>query len=502
MRPSRRPVPGGEARSASLLLYALNISHGDPQKAKNAMSLSFNWMPRRLTLAVVAAAAMAAAGCSSSMNSAATSSVTGPAFVVGTDAPLASVTSFQVQVQSVDAIDANGNSVSLISGEPTVDFARYNGLQTLLDMNDVPAGTYSKVQITLGTGTIGYLNTNTGGAPKIETEAATFTSSTATVNLATPLVVVHAGTPVGLRVDFNLAKSIQVDATGNFTGTVTPTFDISAVKTTDADAHIDEYTAAVVSVNASAQSFVVQGPHGEQFTVLVNGQTEWDRNESINSLTTNSIVQVSGHLDNADQTLDADEVEIVSQNGFYASGQVTYVIPPAGTATSFDLYVRALLPTTTGLQLGQIATVDLSGSEKFMIFRMNNPMTQFLFNSSAMVAGQAIAVGGPASGAANASAVTVNRVSLRPWGFNGTVVANSVNTSQGSFQMHVNGFAGVLIPETITVYVGDNSEFRDGFSGLSDLGGGANVRVVGLLLRDSTSGQVVLLGKFVDAMDQ
>ena len=467
------------------------------------MSPSLDWKPRRLTFFAVAAAALAAAGCSSSMNTstAAPSSATGPAFVVGTDAPLASVTSFQVQLQSVDAIDASGNSIPLISGQPTVDFARYNGLQTLLDMNDVPAGTYSKVQIALGTGTIGYLDTSGGGAPKIQTEAATFTSSTVTVNLATPLVVVHAGMPVGLRVDFNLAKSIQVDSSGNITGTVTPTFDVSTVKNSDSGAHIDEYIAAVMSVNASAQSFVVQGPHGEQFTVLVNGQTEWDRDDSLASLTTNSIVQVSGHLDNADQTLDAGEVEVLSQNGFYASGQVTYVTPPIGAATSFDLYVRGLLPTTTGLQLGQIATVDLSGSEKFLIFRMHNPMTQFLFNSSAIVAGQSIAVGGPASGAANAGAVTVNRVSLRPWGFNGTVVANSVNTSQNTFQMQVNGFAGVLIPETITVYVADNAEFRDGFTGLSDVGGGANVRVVGLLLRDSTSGQVILLGKFVDSID-
>ena len=467
------------------------------------MYSSLDWKPRRLILLALAAAALGAAGCSSSMNTstAAPSSMTGPAFVVGTDAPLASITSFQGQLQSMDAIDANGNSTPLISGTPTVDFARYNGLQTLLDMNDVPAGTYSKVQITLGAGTIGYLDTSSGGAPKIQTEAAAFTSSTVTVSLATPLVVVHAGAPVGLRVDFNLAKSIQVDSTGNITGTVNPTFDVTAVKNGDSGAHIDEYTGAVVSVNASAQSFVMQGPHGGQMTVTVNGQTEWDHNDSINSLTANSIVQVGGQLDNADRTLDADEVEIVSQDGFYASGQVTYVTPPTGAATSFDLYVRGLLPTTTALQLGQIATVDLSGSEKFMIFRMHNPMTQFLFNSSAMVAGQSVAVGGPASGAANAGAVTVNRVSLRPWGFNGTVVANSVNTSQGTFQMQVNGFAGVLIPETVTVYLADNSEFRDGFSGLSDVGGGANVRVVGLLLRDSTSGKVVLLGKFVDSMD-
>jgi len=450
---------------------------------------------------LLTAAVLLAAGCSSGSNSGNSTSTpnaeTGPAFVVGTDAPMSSVTSFAVQVESVDAIDASGNSVPLLSGTPTVDFARFNGLQTMLDLNDVPAGTYNSVSITLGSATIGYLQTQANGAPTLQTEAATLTESTITANLASPLVVVHAGAPVGLRVDFDLHKSIQVDSSGNITGNVTPTFNVSSVARTDAGAYIDEFIAAVISVGT--QSFVVQGPHGEQFTINVNGSTNWENNESISSLSTSSIVQVSGELDQADQTLDADDVAILSQNSFYAAGQVTYVTPATGTATSFDLYVRGLLPTTTGLTLGQIAQVDLTGNEKFFIYWWHNPLTEFLFNSSQLVAGQNIAVGGPASGATNANAVTVNRVVLRHWGFNGTV--NSINSAQNTFQMQINGFAGVLIPETVTVYVVGGTQFRDGLSGFGDISTSANVRVVGLLLKNPTSGQVVLLAHYVDSMD-
>ena len=46
------------------------------------------------------------------------------------------------------------------------------------------------------------------------------------VTLANPLVVAHASAPVGLRVDFDLHKSIAVDNNGNITGTVTPTFNV------------------------------------------------------------------------------------------------------------------------------------------------------------------------------------------------------------------------------------------------------------------------------------
>jgi len=458
---------------------------------------------RSLPVAIVALAAAACfvAGCNSGtsgVSTVSTATSTGPAFVVGTDAPMDSVTSFAVQVNSINAIDASGASVPLLSGTPTVDFARYNGLQTLLDMNDVPVGTYTSVSVALGPATIGYLNVVSGSAPTIATEAATLTQSTVNVTLAKPLVVTKAGTPVGLRVDFDLRKSILVDANGAITGQVTPTFDIAVVGTGDAGGYIDTMVAAVVSVNTSAQSFVVQGPHGQQFTINVDGQTEWDDNDSLSALTTSSIVEVSGMLDKADSTLDADEVAILTQDGFYAAGQITYVQPSTGPATSFDLYVRGLLPTNTGLALGQIAQVDVTGNEKFFIYWMHNPLSQFFFNSSQLLAGQPVSIGGPATGAANAQAVSVKRVVLRNWGFNGTVVAGSANAAAGTFQMKVNGFAGVLVPQTVTVYTTGKSGFRRGFSGMSSITVGANVRVVGLLLKDPTSGQTVLIGRYVD----
>jgi hypothetical protein len=458
----------------------------------------------RLALLLLTGGALAATGCTNGNlgTTTTTSGATGPAFVIGTDAPVAAVTSFSVQIMGIDAINTSGTSVPLMSGQPTVDFARYNGLQTLLDMNDVPAGTYNSVTVSLGTGTIGYLNTSAGAAPTIATEAASFTTTSVNVPLDKPLVVQQGGSPAGLRVDFDLRKSIQVDSNGNITGTVDPTFNINSVANNDTNAHIDTLIAGVVSVDTTSQSFVVQGPHGENFTIDVNGQTEWDGDASLSTLTTSCIVEVSGTIDHADQTLDADEVAILSTTNFYAAGQVTYVTETAGQpASSFDLYVRGLLPTNTGLTLGQIAQVNLTGNEKFYIYWMHNPFTEFLFNSSAMVAGQPVAVGGPASGASNPDAVTVDRIHLRNWGFNGTIVAGSQNAGQATFQMQVNGFAGVLIPETITVYLGDATDFRYGLGAWSDLTDGANIRVVGLLLKNPTTGQVVLLARHIDGLN-
>jgi Domain of unknown function (DUF4382)/Domain of unknown function (DUF5666) len=446
--------------------------------------------------------AMMTAGCGTtggSSSGGSGSSNTAEAFVIGTDAPVASVVSFQVQINSIDAIDENGNSTPLLSGSPTVDFARYNGLQTLLDMNNVPMGKYTSIQVSFGSATIGYLQTQAGSAPTIQTEDAALSTTTVQTTLANPLVVSQQG-PVGIRLDFDLYKSIQVDSNGQITGAVTPTLNIKAIGPNDPGAYIDEFDAAVVSVDATGQSFIIQGPHGHQFTVQVNGQTEWDNNEGLSDLTTSSIVQISGVLDRADSTIDADEVAILSQDGFYAGGQITYVQPASGVASDFDLYVRGLLPTTTGITLGQIAQVDLSGNEKYFIYWMHNPLTEFLFNSSSLVPGQHVSIGGPASGATNAQAVTCNRIMLRHWGYNGTIVPGSINDGNGTFQMNVTGFAGLLVPGTVTVYTVPGTSWRYGLSGMGDLSTGTSIRVVGLLLKDPTSGQLVLLAHYVDLL--
>jgi hypothetical protein len=53
----------------------------------------------------------------------------------------------------------------------------------------------------------------------------------------------------------------------------------------------------------------------------------------------------------------------------------------------------------------------------------------------------------------------------------------------------------------VTVYTATPTEFRGGLTGLGSLTNGENVRVVGLLLKDPTSGNTVLLAHYVDELD-
>jgi len=442
-------------------------------------------------------------GCGMSTTPMQNQAQTGSVFVTGMDAALPSVVSFQVDITGLSVSDGTNPPVSVLNGTQTVDFARLNGLRTLLDINTIPTGTYTSVTATLANPQISYLNVNPPARPSINTlngttsPAATLTTSSVTIPLANPLVVT-TGNIIGLKFEFDLRHSILVDGTGQITGAVTPTLDLKAITPSDADAYVDDFVAGAVSVNVSGNSFIIQGPHGHQFTVNVNGQTEWEGGDTIQDLTSTSIVEVSGTLDRTTATFLADSVGILSQDKFFAGGLITFVNPPTNTATDIDLYVRSVLPSGTGFTSGDISTINLTGSEKYFIYWMHNSWTNHFFNASLMVPGQHVSIGGPFAN----GAVTVKRVVLRHEGHTGTLVANSVNLGASTFQFNSNGLAGVLFNGPVTVYVTPFTRFGGGLTGLSSLSSNPTnpLRVVGLVLKDPISGQPVFVARGVDEL--
>jgi hypothetical protein len=285
---------------------------------------------------------------------------------------------------------------------------------------------------------------------------------------------------------------------GQITGAVTPVLNLKAITPGDADAFIDDFVAGVVSVNAGGNSFAIQGPRGHQFTVNVNGMTEWENNESISDLTSTSIVELSGTLDRVTATFLADSVGILSQDHFFAGGLVTFEEPQTGTATDFDLFVRSVLPSGTGFTSGQISTINLTGNETFFIYWMHNSFTNMFFNAALLTPGQRVSIGGPFTN----GALTVKRVVLQNEGHTGTLVPNSTNVMAHTFQFNSNGLAGVLFNGSITVFVTPFTRFGGGLTQLSDLSSNPTnpLRVVGLVLKDPVSGQPVLVARRVEEL--
>jgi hypothetical protein len=438
-------------------------------------------------------------GSSSSSNPVPTSQAS--IFTVGTDAPLPSVVSCQIMVTGVTVNNGTTN-VSVLSAPQVVDFAQLSGLHQLIDLSAVPTGTYTSATVTIASPVIGFIDT-TQNPPAVNTIDGTLSKSSVNVTFATPFVLTDAEL-VGLRMEFDLRQSLATDMNGQVTGAVNPVFNMQLLAANDSGVSIDEFLAGVVGTTGNT-SFVVQGPKGRQWTVQTDANTAFDDpSEPINSFTTNTIVAVSGTLDPVTHDIDATEVEVVSNDGFFLGGLFTSIRPPTGPATAADLYVRAVLPDINGIADGQIETLTLNGSEQYRIANIQNPITTLLFNNSALTAGQSVGIGGKLTTTNGVSTLTVHRVVLRRQGQAGALVPGQTvvqNGNSGSFELTDQSTAGVLLPNPLTVLTTNGTNFIN-LSGLSALTGNQAIplRVVGFILIDPLTNSPVMVARGVEQL--
>jgi hypothetical protein len=174
-------------------------------------------MKRLFALAVsLALTALSLVGCGgSSSTKASTSPQAGAVYVTGEDAPLSSVVTLKLTINSITLTGAK-SSPALVSSPITVDFARLVGLRTPLGFGAVPADTYSSATFVLASPVITSVTTVTP-----TTLAGTFATPTSTtpqttsetVAFPTPMVVAANGL-AGLHMEFDIPKSLAVDARG------------------------------------------------------------------------------------------------------------------------------------------------------------------------------------------------------------------------------------------------------------------------------------------------
>jgi hypothetical protein len=457
--------------------------------------------PKGIGVFLAICAVVGLSSCSGSMSSPTPQAGQASVFTVGTDAPLPSVVSCEVNVTGI-SLNNGGTAVSVLAQPAIVDFAQLSGLHQLLDLTAVPTGTYTSATLTIASPVIGYINTSVT-PPTISTINGTLTQSTVTVNFAQPVMVTNADL-FGLRMEFDLRQSLETDANGQVTGTVNPVFEVALLNSTDAQVSIDDFHGGVVGVTG-ANSFTIQGPHGRQWTVDTSASTMLDDpNTPISSFTTNTIVEVSGTLDPVSHDIVASEVEVVSNNGFYLGGLFTNIRPTPGAATQADLYVRDELPAINGISDGQIETLNLNGSENYLIEHINLPLTTLLFNNSELAAGQRVGIGGALVTTNGASTLTVHRVVLKRQGQAGTWVPGSTvvqNNNSGTFQLNDNWTAGVLLPSPLTIMTTNDTNFIN-LSGLAALQGttALRIRVVGFILVNQATGQAVMVARSVEQL--
>jgi hypothetical protein len=423
-------------------------------------------------------------------------------FVTGEDAPVSSVVGFNVTIDKI-TVNSSSSTVTALSTPTAVDFARLMGLRSLLGFNTVAPGTYNSVTFTFENTNpapvINHVDVNTT-PPSVQMLNGTFSQTTVTVPFpaGTPLVVGSNGL-AGLHIDFNIGDSLALNGSGQITGTINPVISVAAVSASDELGEITDFTGNVVSVTSSTNSFVMQGPYGFQRTIDVNANTLYNSGNNLGTLTPNAIVSVIGTMQ-ADGSILASGVELITTNQAFISGRILAVNPTSGPIQSVTMWVGEELGTSGVIPVDTVQTINLStvASGSYDVCFFDNLLTQLFFNDASLVVGQRIFIGGTVAG----GVFTPDMVSLRRQGVVGALVANSVTvtgstgSNQGYFQMQNDALMSYSAGGAFTVYTSDATKFEkiNGLSGLA-AAGTPNLIARGMVFKNGSGKPVVVAGR-------
>ena len=424
----------------------------------------------------------ACGGGSSSSNNGGSGNSQAQVFVTGEDAPLPSVVSFYITINSI-TVNNSSTTQTLLSTPTTVDFGRLMGLRSLLGFNQVAPGTYTSATFSLANPVI-YSVDMTTTPPSVSKINGTLTTSTVTVAFPTgkPLTVASNGL-AGLHMDFDLRQSLQTTG-GQINGSVNPTIDVQAVSASEELGEITDFTGSVLSTSTSANTFTVQGPYGFQEVIDVNSSTQFSGGYTLGTLPMNAIVSAVGTVQ-ADGSILASGVDVITTDKAFISGRILEVQPGPIVTMFVGEELPNLSPT---IPIDTVYTVNLSGVSQYDICFFDNWLTGQFFNANSLVVGQRIFVGGTFQSAT----FTPSLVSLRRQGVLGSIVLNSVQVNSGnlgSFQMQNDLLMSYAAGGPFTVDTGNLTVF-DNVNGLVGLqsAGSANLVVRGLVFKDQTSG--------------
>ncbi len=250
------------------------------------------------------------------------------------------------------------------------------GLRTPLAFNAVPADTYTQATFVLASPVINYISAV--NPPQVSTLNGTFANPTSTnpqttsvtVTFPTPMVVTANGL-AGMHTEFDIRQSLAVDGSGQITGVINPVMFIEAVKATNPEGQITDLTGTIVSVNVAGNSFVLQGPFGHQFTVDVDGSTNYNNGYTLATLpTSGGFVALQGTVQ-LDGSLLASDVEFITTDLAFVSGRILALNPTSGPVQTVTLWVGETGGGTSGL-VDTVQTVDVSGVSNYAICFFNN----------------------------------------------------------------------------------------------------------------------------------
>ncbi len=330
-------------------------------------------------------AACALSGCGSGSSKPKTTLPTGTVIILIGDSPACDVLAFRPTISKLTFTpQGGGNEVPIIQSTTSfvpaikVNFAGMRDSETVLATATVGAEAFEAATLTLTSPVLTVFDpTQTNLFKTLNVKMTTSTPRGAIV----PPLQVKAKTVSVLRLDFDLLQSIGVDASGDVTGTVTPTFHGTAVTASGSGAlaEVNGLRGFVERVDTVGQSssftgdILVEVLEGSGPSVLVNlaGGTKPTKLigvPALNQVPTGSYVEVEGFIDSngnfVANTIEVEDREVVEQNKLAFIGYVTSVTKDAsGNLSQFNFYVHEEEPDSGFfVPLDTVVVVKVSSS--------------------------------------------------------------------------------------------------------------------------------------------
>ena len=436
----------------------------------------------------------------------------GTVFIFGTDAPACGVESFPVTITSASLVAQGGGQITTVvspAAPATVDFARLEGFTNLMGNASVPPGKYSDLNVSLANPGLVTLNTaNSPPSPQVTTVTLTSTSFLVPIN---PPLVVTSTTNSGLTFDFNLRQSVQLNASGQPTGTVDPQITLSP--NTSSASSVGEAT-ALYGVAGAPGAAGVSGSYtgsfpltlndgtGQTISVLVDGNTvfEGDGVTSLSQVVANDFVEVDAVVNDSGQavaqTVDVEEpISSANQQSALLGKVISVTRNSSGNALAFTFLVQDVIPAIHGLPgengtsgfVGTALTATLTTSTQYFLNGGQWNQQAFTFGPQTLGVAENVAVFGTFV-TIPAFQFTAKQVFLRPRSVLGSFrVLQSAESDgiTGAFTMAPCG--GLFGNQIITVLSYPGTTFN-GLSGLNAVPSAPLLDPSGVLMYRPTSG--------------
>jgi Domain of unknown function (DUF5666) len=337
---------------------------------------------------------------------------TGGLVILVGDDPACDIMSFRANIRGMKLMPQDGSAnVSPFSTDPfiLINFASLRDTQTVLHIGQVNVGTYDKAEIDFGINQVAIFKPTS--SPPVQDKSTSAPNTTPIYSIDPPLVITKDEV-AGLKVDFDLRKSVSISSTGALSSSFSPVINLSTLtaKSTNGFGRLEDLNGFVLSVtNTSTDpsftgSFAMQLLSGSSQVPVVSVSMKEDTDlvgvSGLNQLLGGAFVEVNGIVDSKGNIV-ADAVEVEPQqstltNRLALIGPIlTLNRDTNGNAKDFDLLVAEEQPESQfTLPLHTVIHVTLSSSTKYEFSSRSLNFASLPFDPSSLAVGQEVVVHG------------------------------------------------------------------------------------------------------------